>query len=270
MMARRIEAGRAARVPGPVRAFPGPTGCNVRVGRPAPGECRLDAREGVTENARSRGGADLVETVVLVHGLWVSGWSLGFLRRRLEQDGFRVAVFSFPTVRHGLGANASALAAFAAGQPGDRVHFVGHSLGGLVILRMLTEAAPTRPGRVVLIGSPVRGCRAARPMFRFAWSRALLGRCLPAWDPAIAARRSWPCEVGIIAGALPVGLGRLLVRLDEPSDGTVTVAETRLDAGADHLVLPTTHTGMLLSRGVARAIGHFLRQGRFERSPLPP
>ena len=77
--------------------------------------------------------------------------------------------------------------------------------------------------------------------------------------------RAWkrPRSLGVIAGSLSAGFGRLVSRLPVPNDGTVAVDETRLDGMSDHLVLPVTHTGMLLSTEVANRTARFLDHGNF-------
>lgn len=70
-------------------------------------------------------------------------------------------------------------------------------------------------------------------------------------------------EIGAIAGTRRLGVGMAFARLDNPNDGVVTVAETRLPGLADHLVLPVSHSGMLFSARVAREVCAFLRAGRF-------
>jgi pimeloyl-ACP methyl ester carboxylesterase len=204
-----------------------------------------------------------VETVVLVHGLWMSGWVMAALRRWLTRHGFHVVLFSYPAVSADLSTNAAALDRFLARVPGERVHLVGHSLGGLVILTLLQRHPPARPGRVVLLGSPVAGCVAAAGLARWAWGRALLGRSLPQWSPGSACAALAEREVGMIAGNLGRGLGGLVTRFPGPHDGAVTVEETRVPGLADHLVLPVGHSGMLVSRAVAAGIARFLRRGRF-------
>jgi hypothetical protein len=79
--------------------------------------------------------------------------------------------------------------------------------------------------------------------------------------------RRWSCErdLGVIAGDLGVGLGRLLGRMDAPSDGTVLVEETDLPGATAQLRLPVSHTGLVFSAEVARQAAAFLRDGRFER-----
>jgi hypothetical protein len=69
--------------------------------------------------------------------------------------------------------------------------------------------------------------------------------------------------LGIIAGTQPIGVGAILVQFEEDSDGTVAVSETRLPGATDHLVLPVSHLGMLVSPRVARETGLFLQEGRF-------
>jgi hypothetical protein len=71
--------------------------------------------------------------------------------------------------------------------------------------------------------------------------------------------------VGVIAGSAGFGFGRLLIRLERPNDGTVTVAETRLDGIADHVVVAAAHTALLFSRAAAAATLSFLLEGRFSR-----
>ena len=72
-------------------------------------------------------------------------------------------------------------------------------------------------------------------------------------------------EVGIIAGDVPIGFGRLVAGFDEPNDGTVAIVETKMPGTKDHLVLPVSHKGMLISRDVVDQAAAFLRRGEFLR-----
>ena len=205
-----------------------------------------------------------METVVLIHGLWFSGWSMSLLRHRLLRAGYRAKVFSYPTVSADLDDNACALARFATAQQADRLHFVAHSLGGLVLLTMLGSGLQLPPGRAVLLGSPIGGSRAVDSMARWRWTRSILGRSILQWHryPMTGVPR---LEIGVIAGGKGLGLGCVIARLPLPHDGTVAVDETRAPLLADHLVLPVTHSGLLISRTVAVQTCHFLRDGHFYR-----
>lgn len=210
------------------------------------------------------------ETVILVHGVWLSGWTLALQRQRVSSSGFRAVSFSYASVADDLDTNARRLGAFSRAQTGEVIHFVGHSLGGLLTLRMLDIDPEPRTGRVVLIGSPWRGSAAARAVHRWPGGDTLLGRSLSQWQPGTHADPGARHEIGVIAGSLGFGVGALVTRLQRPHDGTVSVAETRLPTMADHLVLPVTHTGMLTSARVAAEACAFLRTGRFERKDPRP
>jgi pimeloyl-ACP methyl ester carboxylesterase len=205
------------------------------------------------------------DTVVLVHGLWVHGLVMEFMRRRIARCGYRVLAYSYPSMRLSLTDNVERLARYCRELAAQRVHLVGHSMGGLIVLHALESAAGFVPGRVVLTGAPVTGSYAARRLARLPGGRAALGRCMPGWiEPAdCAAGRGR--EIGVIAGRMPVGIGRLVAPdLEQPCDGVVSVAETRFPAMCDHIVLNVSHTGILFSRAVARQICAFLRSGAFE------
>lgn len=207
-------------------------------------------------------------TVILVHGLWFGAWSLALLARRLRAAGFEALRFHYPSTRSGLGQHARDLRRFVAAFPRDTVHFVAHSMGGLVVLKMLADAEDLADGRVVLLGTPMGGSEVARKSSRIPGGRQLLGTALAALDRGcgeMTCRR----EVGMIAGTRGVGLGLLVGGTGGPGDGTVAVAETQADGLADRIELPVTHTGMLASGAVARQVAVFLQTGRFDVALRP-
>jgi pimeloyl-ACP methyl ester carboxylesterase len=203
------------------------------------------------------------DLVVLVHGLWMGATVWLPLSTRLRRDGWRVAAFSYPSWRESLEQSARALAAFVRGHAARRLHFVGHSQGGLVILRMLRDAPQLAAGRVVLIGSPVAGSRAVEQLGATRVGRWLRGTALPQWEARFAEPVLRRLEVGAIAGTRRFGLAALVARVPAPADGAVAVDETRLPGLADHLCLPLSHSGLIVSRRVAAQTAAFLRTGRF-------
>jgi pimeloyl-ACP methyl ester carboxylesterase len=207
-----------------------------------------------------------VISVVTVHGLWMRGASMAVLRRRLTPHGFRVSHFSYPSVTCSLEANADTFEAHVDTVPGDTVHLVGHSLGGLLICALLERRVPARLGRIVCLGAPFKGSRTATRVARLPGGKRLIGACLG----DVNARGGFTklpagVEVGSIAGRIPLGVGRLLGRFPEPNDGTVAVAETKIEGLADHVVLPVSHFSLLWSAAVAAETEHFLLHGRFRR-----
>jgi len=205
------------------------------------------------------------EAVVLVHGIWMRGGSLLVIARRLESVGYVCHPFTYASVRRTAAENADRLQVFCARLDADIVHFVGHSLGGIVILHLFDRHPRQHPGRVVFLGSPVNGSAvaqrsAARPLTRVllgqSLQRGLLGAA-PAWRGAR--------DLGVIAGSHSFGVGRLLGGLRGANDGTVSVEETRIPRASDHVVLPVTHIGMVISRPVADQVCAFLGNGEFEQ-----
>ncbi|NNM61949.1 MAG: alpha/beta hydrolase, partial [Steroidobacteraceae bacterium] len=150
----------------------------------------------------------------------------------------------------------------------DRVDLVGHSMGGLVIVKLFERAPLIRPGRIVLLGSPLHGSRAASGFARVPFGKAVLGRGIA---EGVLEETAWPRRwsaarpLGIIAGRAGVGLGRLLTRFEGPNDGVVAVDETRLEGASEHLVLDVNHAGMLFSRAAFAQTAAFLEHGCFIR-----
>ncbi len=213
---------------------------------------------------------DSRELVVLVHGLWVHGVLMQLQRYYLDRLGFDAVCYSYPTVRLTLTDNAARLARFANSLSATRINWVGHSMGGLVILRMLEREAALPPGRVVLQAVPYCDSYAGRALCASAVGARMLGRSMREWLMAGKPADFRGRDIGIIAGSLSIGLGRLVARgLPKPNDGAVTVAETALDAACDRIVLPVSHTAMVLSRRVARQTAVFLRSGRFDHGAAP-
>lgn len=201
-------------------------------------------------------------TVVLVHGLWYGPVSLALMARRLEARGFQTRSFGYPTLGRDLSGNARALFDFARELSDEPLDFVGHSLGGLVILRMLDEWPDLPPGRVVLLGSPVRGSATASKIVQMPLTRPFVGKARTALAYGFANAPAGR-QTGVVAGTRAVGLGQVFERLEPPHDGTIAVAETRLPGATDQLELPVSHTGLVLAAEVVDAIEVFLRRGRF-------
>jgi pimeloyl-ACP methyl ester carboxylesterase len=222
-----------------------------------------------TTAAPARNGAQAPEQgrlAVLVHGLWMGAPVCALLARRLRERGFEVVSFSYRSVRHPLEESTERLSAFVAQRQPRRVHFVGHSLGGLLVLALLRQRPDLPVGRAVLLGSPATGCCALEQLSRSAPGRLIVGAAMPGWKRDWAQEAVQRYEVGAIAGTRRLGLGMLLVRLQGENDGVVLVEETRLPGLRDHLVLPVTHSGMLVSAPVAAQAAAFLSEGHFFRA----
>ncbi len=203
--------------------------------------------------------------VVLIHGLWMRGFTLISLRRRLERAGFSVDLFDYASVMQDSSASIEKLLALTAKSKSKKVHLVGHSLGGLLALQTLQHKPDLIEGRVVCLGSPLRGSSVARALAGFPGGSFLLGRSLDTLSSGLE-RWSGAQEVGAIAGRLPIGLGIALGGLSVPHDGTVSVEETQLPGLTDHCIVAATHTGLPFSDEAAQQTIAFLRDARFMRA----
>ena len=208
------------------------------------------------------------ETVILLHGLGRSGRSFALMAGALRAAGFAVVNVSYPSTRAPIEKLVAHIdAALAKCADAERVHFVTHSLGGIVLRLWLSQNAFPRLGRVVMLGPPNKGSELSDVFGLLPGFRRIVG---PAGAQLGAGPRSVPnalgpvnFDLGVIAGdrgANPIS-GALLAK---PNDGAVTVESTRIAGMRDHIVLPTTHTFMMNNPLViAQTIG-FLREGRFE------
>ncbi len=194
----------------------------------------------------------------------MNGLESVLLRNRLAEAGFEPSVFRYPSTQADIGEAALSLAAHMRGFGDGPVHLVGHSLGGLVILEAFGAPGELPQGRVVLLGSPVQGSRAARAVAAWSLGPHLLGR-LAAAELTRREPRTWrgERELGIIAGSRSAGMGRLFANLPAPNDGTVSVDETRITGAKEHIVHDVSHTGMLMSTVVADSLVKFLNSGSF-------
>jgi len=205
--------------------------------------------------------------VLLVHGLWMHGAVFHLLRRRLVRRGFSVRTFSYPSVRNSLAANTSLLEAFVDGLASERIHLVGHSLGGVLILNLLARQRVSRIGRVVLMGAPCCGSHCARLLAGLPGLAGIVGHSVRDWLAAPRPILPTGLEIGVLSGNRGIGMGRLLPGLPAPNDGIVAVSETRLEQATDSLTLHVGHSEMLFSAACADQVEAFLTSGRFRAAP---
>ena len=219
----------------------------------------------------AKSGSDPDFPLILVHGLWVPGFVMKPLAARLGRAGFRCHIFSYFGAARPMAGHVERLARFA--REIGPAHFVGHSLGGLLTLETLRRHPEIAAGRVVLLGTPARGSFAGRRFARYRVGRWLFGHSAEYWPERVpesraaesrpAARWARPEALGVIAGSLPLGLGRAFGRLPGVNDGAVCLDETSVDGMADQAVLPVGHSAMLVSARVAAQIVAFLSEGKF-------
>jgi pimeloyl-ACP methyl ester carboxylesterase len=210
------------------------------------------------------------DIVVLVHGLWMHGVVMGLMRRRIAPVGCEVRAYSYSSVRCDLRENAARLAAYVNTFGKRRAHFVAHSLGGIVAVNAAALMPRESLGRIVLLGTPFAESYSGRRLESLPAGSRLLGPCMSQWlhEPRLPGRHVLhDFEIGVIAGNGGFGMGRFIAPgLPRPHDGVVAVEETRVPGMRDCVVLPVSHSAMLVSREVAAQACAFLERGRFEHA----
>ena len=205
--------------------------------------------------------------VVLVHGIWMHGLVMRVMSRQLERRGHRTLRVSYDFLGRSPLENAERLGREIRAWVGDEtVHLVGHSLGGIVVLHLLHRHPELVVGRVVLLGSPVRGSAVARRVHENRLLRPLLGRSteggLLGGAPSDAGGR----EIGVITGRGRFGLAALVYPSGEEGDGVVAERETLLEDVAERVSVSGSHSSLIFSRECAALVARFLETGSF-RAP---
>lgn len=207
--------------------------------------------------------------VLLVHGLWNRGWSMAVMAKRLRTLGYTVLVFSYPSRSDSLDGHADALYEFISENRTKRsgssqLHLVGNSLGGLVILNMFARYKELPGGRIVLMGSPVKGASVVKRLENLPGQKLIFGDIK---DGLIEGFEHTPRgrETGVISGTRAFGFGQIAGSRQEPNDGSVTVSETKLDGVSDRLELEVAHSEMLISAEIVAQVDHFLSHGIFQK-----
>jgi len=203
---------------------------------------------------------------------------MGRIAAALKTAGYVTLAPNYRWRSHSLGQMVAALtpvlAAFEARLNGP-LHFVTHSLGGLVARGLITASRPARLGRVVMLGPPNAGSELADLAFRLHLHRLILGP-VGAHLRTVRSREDENLlgpvdfDLGVIAGSRPLDPLLWRLALSRPNDGKVTIAATRIAGMADHIVLPVSHILMTSDPGVIAQIGAFLGNGRFLRPQLTP
>lgn len=212
----------------------------------------------------------LCDGVVLLHGIGVGSWTLKKLDRALQRRGFATLNLDYSSRKKPLEALAeeihAPIAAFAE-QCGGAIHFVAHSMGGLLTRVYLSRRRPARLGRVVMLGTPNGGSEVADLLKDLSIYRAVFGpaglQLSTTQDPVLAALPSPDYAVGVIAGCRTIAPIASAFVLPRPNDGRVSVASTKLAGIADHTIVKASHTRLPRHNVAIGQTIAFLHDGRF-------
>lgn len=202
--------------------------------------------------------------VLLIHGVFMNPLEMRYLGKQLENKGFNVHYVYYQSVIKTPAENAKAIQKKISKLNLSDLHIVAHSLGGIIVMHLLSMFPDIPNGRVVMLGSPVQGSSVAQkirgwPVMSHLLSQSmdegLSGIDIPAWDNG----RDW----GMVAGNSGQGLGKLTGSMQGENDGTVLLSETLHPKQNQHIVVNKSHTALLFSKEVADLASVYLRTGSF-------
>lgn len=220
--------------------------------------------------AENRGNGTTTECVALLHGLARTSASMAGMADALREAGYSVSNIDYPSREKPIAELAASAVAEGVSrcrqQGAERIHFVTHSLGGILVRAYLADETIPELGRVVMLAPPNQGTRVVDEFSGVPGFELLNG---PAGFQLGKDENSVPLklgpanfEVGIIAG--DTSLNPILsTAFDEPNDGKVAVEDTKLEGMKDFLVVHHSHPFIMESDAVIDQTLHFLRFGRF-------
>jgi len=217
------------------------------------------------------GAASAAECVVLLHGLARTSSSLDVMQEALEEDGYLTVNIDYPSREHEIEALAAlavgeGLASCREGEDVEKIHFVTHSLGGILVRQYLSTETVDELGRVVMLGPPNQGSNAVDDLDGvpgFDWLNGPAGHQLGKGDASVPlALGPVDFELGIIAGNRTIDPITSAV-LDNPDDGKVSVDDTKIDGMDDFVVVEHSHAFMMRMQRPIELTKRFLRTGSF-------
>jgi triacylglycerol lipase len=215
------------------------------------------------------------ECVVLLHGLARSSSSLAKMQEAIEEEGYATANIDYPSRDHTIEELADiavedGLSECRSNENIEKIHFVTHSLGGILVRQYLSINSIDELGRVVMLGPPNRGSDAVDDLEGlpgFDWLNGPAGRQLGKGEDSVPLSLG-PAnfELGVIAGDRSIDPITSAV-LEDPDDGRVSVADTKIEGMNDFVLVHHSHAFMMrMQKPIALTIA-FLRDGSFGVEP---
>ena len=213
------------------------------------------------------------ETVVLLHGLARSERSMRKMATSLRAEGYHVINHNYPSTTAQI--DALTRTVFEAIGPqieqATTVHFVTHSMGGIILRHHLETHTLPNLGRTVMLAPPSRGSEVPDKLggiFLYKWINGPAGNQLGTDANSLPLQLGPPeFELGIIAGDRSIN-PILSMLIPGPDDGKVSLARVKPSAMTDYIQVHVTHTFIARNRTVIALTKHFLAHGTFKKKEI--
>lgn len=225
----------------------------------------------LTERDMPAASPPTTDTVVLIHGLGRTRRSMWMVALWLRFCGYRVTSIGYPSrcvsIAEAVERHLMPALAKLELEDGSRVHFVTHSLGGIVFRAWAARRDAAFPlGRAVMLAPPNQGSEIIDELRQWRWVRWLLGPVSAELGTDAASTPNslgpLPPETGVIMGGKDT-LPFFRHLLGPESDGVVTISSSHGEGESDFVLLPANHATIILRPAVFRAVNRFLKTGSF-------
>lgn len=213
------------------------------------------------------------ETVILLHGLTRSSTSMNKMAKALRTEGYQVINVDYPSTTATI--EELTVQVFKSIEPqlkdSETIHFVTHSMGGIILRQYLQEHDIHNLGRVVMLAPPSRGSEVTDKLgsiFLYKWINGPAGNQLGTETSSLPLRLKAPIfELGIIAGDRSIN-PILSMLIPGPDDGKVSLARVKPESYTDYRQVHATHPCMMRNNAVITETKYFLKHGAFEQTEV--
>lgn len=213
------------------------------------------------------------ECVVLLHGFGRSSFSLGRINSNLQEHGYKTLPIDYPSRRFHV---FQLVEQFIMPKINkeisscSKIHFVGYSMGGIMVRYIIANHRPKNLGRVVYIATPHTGVEVVNNLGKYIWFKTIFGPAVQDLAVGTEFLKKLPpaadYESGVISGNFSVNPFTSLFLISGDDDGTISVESTKINGMKDHIILNSTHNMLLYNQEVIEEVEYFIRNGEFRKN----
>ena len=233
---------------------------------------KKSAQESCAKNSVPNAHKD--EVVIILHGLARTRFSMTDIQWALEQAGYRTINHSYPSRQHTVEMLADIAIGSALEECKDatRIHFVTHSIGGILVRQFLKRNTIKQLGHVVMLGPPNKGSEIVDFFQQYKITEALFNHVNGPAGKQMSNASNFLRQLGAVNFSLGVIAGNFSLNpafsylIEDENDGKISVESSKVQGMSDHIILSTSHTFMMHNKNVIAQVLHFLEYGEFNHN----